>query len=199
MGRARIPPEGVVDAAIGLIDRHGFEALNLSTVAVALGVRPSALYGHVGGLDELRDRIAVTATHHLTDAVSAAAIGVAGARALDAVGHAYRGFAFDHPGQYAAILRPATPSNSELVSAGRVLHDVFARIYLGAGFSRDEADLVAGSTRSAIHGFVTLEHATGGGSGGGGNDVVDDRYRHLLRTLHRQLDGQPLQRRTPAS
>ena len=181
--RARILPGGVVDTAIALIDREGFEALSLSAVAEALRVRPSALYGHVGGIDQLRDRIAVSATHHLTGAVGAAAMGVAGPNALDAMGHAYRGFAHGHPGQYSAILRPASETNVELAAANQALHDVFARVYVGAGLGRDEADLAAGNTRSAIHGFVSLEHASGTTPG------HDSRYSHLLRLLHRDLDG----------
>jgi AcrR family transcriptional regulator len=182
MVRGRIPPGGIVDTAIVLIDQAGFEALSLSAVADALGVRPSALYSHVGNLDRLRDRLAVTATRHLTSAVGAAAMGVAGANALDAVGHAYRGFARGHPGQYSAILRPAAADNVDLVVANQALHTVFARVYLGAGLGPDEADLIAGNTRSAIHGFVSLEHASGT------TDLHDSRYAHLLGGLHRQLE-----------
>jgi AcrR family transcriptional regulator len=182
MARARIPPGGIVDTAIELIDREGFEALSLSAVADLLDVRPSALYSHVGGLEQLRDRIAVTATGHLTHAVGAAAMGVAGPNALDAMGHAYRGFAHGHPGQYSAILRPASPDNPELLSANQALHQVFARVYLGAGLDPDDADLAAGNTRSAIHGFVSLEHASGTTPG------HDTRYAHLLRGLHRDFD-----------
>jgi AcrR family transcriptional regulator len=178
VARDRIPPGAVVDSAITLIDRDGFEALSLSTIAASLGVRPSALYGHVGSLDQLRDRLAVVATNHLASTVGAAAMGVAGTNALDAIGHAYRGFAHGHPGQYSAILRPAAAANDELVAADRALHDVFARVYLGAGFEPFAADLAAGSTRSAIHGFVSLEHASGTTPG------HDDRYSHLLEVLH---------------
>jgi AcrR family transcriptional regulator len=181
--RGRIRPGGVVDTAITLIDREGFEALSLSAVADVLRVRPSALYGHVGSLDQLRDRIAVTATNRLTGAVGAAAMGVAGANALDAMGHAYRGFAHGHPGQYSAILRPASAINLDLAAANQALHDVFARVYLGAGLGPDEADVAAGNTRSAIHGFVSLEHASGTTAG------HDSRYSQLLRLLHRDLDG----------
>ena len=182
MARARIPAGGIVDTAIVLIDREGFEALSLSAVADVLKVRPSALYGHVGGLDQLRDRIAVTATGHLSNAVGAAAMGVAGPNALDAVGHAYRGFAQGHPGQYSAILRPASADNRELLSANQALHRVFASIYLGAGLDADAANLAAGNTRSAIHGFVSLEHASGTTPG------HDAMYLHLLRGLHRDFD-----------
>jgi AcrR family transcriptional regulator len=182
VARDRIPPGAIVDTAITLIDRKGFESLSLSAVAAVLGVRPSALYGHVGGLDQLRDRLSVVSTNHLTSAVGAAAMGVAGADALDAIGKAYRSFAHGHPGQYSAILRPATLDNIELAVADRALHDVFARVYLAAGFDPSAADLAAGSARSAIHGFVSLEHASGATTG------HDDRYSHLLDVLHRALD-----------
>jgi AcrR family transcriptional regulator len=182
MARGRIIPGGVVATAIELIDREGFEALSLSAVAEALQVRPSALYGHVGGLDQLRDRISVSATNHLTIAVGAAAMGVAGANALDAVGHAYRGFAHRCPGQYSAILRPASPTNIELATANQALHDVFARVCRGAGLEPEDADLAAGNTRSAIHGFVSLEHASGTTPG------HDSRYSQLLQLLHRDLE-----------
>jgi AcrR family transcriptional regulator len=182
VARLRIPHGAIVDEAITLIDREGFEALSLSAIADVLHVRPSALYGHVGGIDHLRDQVAVTATRHLTTAVGAAAMGVSGANALDAIGHAYRGFAHGHRGQYSALLRPAAADNVDLALANRALHDVFARVYLGAGFDTDGADLAAGSSRSAIHGFVSLEHAIGNLPGN------DGRYDHLLQVLHRGLE-----------
>ncbi len=183
MARARIPPGGIVSTAIELIDREGFAALSFSAIADVLNVRPSALYGHVGSLDVLRDQIAVAATSHLTGAVGAAAMGVAGPDALDAMGHAYRGFAHGHPGQYSAMLRPASTENLDLEAANRALHNVFARVYLGAGLGPDEADLAAGSTRSAIHGFVSLEHAAGT------TPAHDSKYTYLLRGLHRDLEA----------
>jgi AcrR family transcriptional regulator len=182
VARDRIPPGAIVASAITLIDREGFEALSLSAIAVTLGVRPSALYGHVGGLDRLRDHLSVVSTNHLTTAIGAAAMGVAGARALDAIGHAYRGFAHGHPGQYSAILRPAAVCNDDFFVADRALHDVFARVYRASGFEPAAADLAAGSTRSAIHGFVSLEHASGT------TPDHDERYDHLLEGLHRGLD-----------
>ena len=131
----------------------------------------------------LRDRLAVVATTHLGGTVGAAAMGVAGPSALDAIGHAYRGFAHGHPGQYSALLRPAAVDSPDLMAANTALHDVFARVYLGAGLDSETADLAAGNTRSAIHGFVSLEHA------GGTTPSHDSRYDHLLRLLHRDLEA----------
>jgi AcrR family transcriptional regulator len=183
MARIRIPHGAIIDEAITLIDREGFEALSMAAIAQSLEVRPSALYGHLGGIDHLRDQLATTATRHLTSVVGTAAMGVAGTDALDAIGHAYRGFAHRHRGQYSAILRPSTSDNADLAAANVALHDVFARVYLGTGLQTDAADLAAVSTRSAIHGFVSLEHVSGNLPGN------DARYQHLLRILHRGVES----------
>lgn len=177
MARARIPPGAVVDTAIELVDREGFEALNLSTVAATLGVGPSALYGHVGGLDGLRDLVTVAAIEHLTTVVRDAAVGVAGPPALVSMGYAYRDFAHRHSGQYASTLRPPTTNNTQFTDATQTLQSIFARVYLGCGLPGPDADLAANSARSAIHGFIALELVNGT------TPTADDQYAHLLNML----------------
>ncbi len=181
MTRQRISLPRVTEEAISLIDREGFDALSLSAVADALHVGPSALYTHVEGLDGLRYLVAVTATHNLTDEVRRAAIGNAGAAALAEMGLAYRGFAHDHPGQFASTLLPPRSAEDALASANRSLVDVFALVYNAMGLDPAAALLAARSTRSAIHGFLALEHVSGT------SGVHDDEYQHLLGTLQRGI------------
>lgn len=171
MARARVPAGSVVDAAIKVIDADGFEALSLATVAATLGVRPSALYNHVQSLDDLRGKVAVTATDRLTSAISTAAMGVAGVGALRAVADAYRTFAQNHPGQYSALLR-SSPGSGELAAANDRLHDVFTRVYQAAGLDPASADLAARRARQMVHGYVTLEH-----SGASGSETM---FEHLI-------------------
>lgn len=171
MSRVRLPAGSVVDTAVELIDAEGFEALNLSSVAAALGVRPSALYNHVGSLDDLRSRVAVTATERLAAAISTAATGVAGVAALRAVADAYRDFAQQHPGQYSALLR-SSPGTGDLNDANDRLHDVFVRVYRGAGLPPGDAELAARRARQVVHGFVTLEHS--------GAPRDEDLFEHLI-------------------
>lgn len=178
MGRIRLPAGSVVGAAIKLIDAEGFEALSISTVAAALGVRPSALYNHVGSLDDLRGRVAVSATERLTEAISSAAMGVAGIAALRAVADAYRDFAEEHPGQYSALLR-SSPTTGDLAAANARLDDVFVRIYSGAGFPAGDAELAARRARQAVHGFVTLKH-----SGASGDESL---FEHLVDGFRPEL------------
>ena len=183
VARERITRTRIDQVAIRLVDRDGFEALTLSQVAAELDVGPSALYTHVDGLEGLRRLVAVSATTNLTTCLRTAAIGNAGTTAVLAMGAAYRQFLHDHPGQFASTMAGAADeTNDELAAATDDLLQVFALVFAASGHGPEEADLAARSTRSAIHGFCALEHASG---------TTDDHtaaYEHLLATLQRGLD-----------
>lgn len=53
----RLSREGVVEAALALLERAPEEPLTLSRVAEEVGAVPAALYRHVGALDELLDGV----------------------------------------------------------------------------------------------------------------------------------------------
>ncbi len=179
MTRPRLSLDIVRSCALEVVDREGFDALNLSAVAGALDVGPSALYSHVDGLEGLKHLVAVAAIGNLTSSVRDAAIGTAGRAALDAIGSAYRTFALDHPGQFASTLLPPAATNDELQGANRSLVDVFALVYAAAGMEAEDADLAAKSTRSAIHGFLALEHVSGS------TPSHDAEYAHMIDALQR--------------
>lgn len=179
--KKRLTSSTVTAEAIALIDRQGFDALTLSAVAGGIGVRPSALYSHVDGLDALRYQVAVAATGNLTDEVRSAAIGTAGADALGAMGTAYRRFALEHPGQFASTLLPPRSDEDDLASANRSLLEVFVLVYGAMGLDYDQSHLAARSTRSAIHGFLALEHTAGT------TQDHESEYLHLLSAIQRGL------------
>lgn len=183
MARHRLSLALVATEAIAIVDREGLDALSLSSVADGLGVGPSALYTHVDGLDGLRYLVAVTATENLTADVRTAAIGTSGESALKAMGTAYRAFARHHPGQFASTLLPPRSEADDLAAANRSLVDVFALVYAGMGLPRERCRLAARSTRSAIHGFLALEHTFGL------TTASDSEYAHLLDTIQRGLDN----------
>ena len=180
MAKQRISLDQITSESLALVDRDGFDALSLSNVADGLGVGPSALYTHLDGLDGLRHLVAVAATDNLTSDVRNAAIGTSGETALSAMGAAYRGFAQGHPGQFASTLLPPRSADDDLAKANESLVDVFALVYGAMGMDRSESHLAARSTRSAIHGFLALEHTSAGPS-----SANDAEYQHLLDTLQR--------------
>ncbi len=55
--RPPITRERVLDAALGLADEHGLEALTMRRIGQVLGVEGMALYNHVANKDEILDGI----------------------------------------------------------------------------------------------------------------------------------------------
>jgi AcrR family transcriptional regulator len=161
--RAGLSAAAVVRAAAALADADGLEALTLARIAASVGVRTPSLYNHVGGLDDVRRRIALVGLRELGDALRDAAVGRAGDDALTAMAHAYRTYARAHPGRYAATQRAPATADADLTDAARGAVDVLLAILRGYGLEGDDAIHAARGVRSALHGFVALE--TGGGFG----------------------------------
>ena len=55
--RKPLTREAIIDAAIELLDAHGFDGLSMRKVATVLGVEAMSLYNHVDGKDALLDGI----------------------------------------------------------------------------------------------------------------------------------------------
>lgn len=135
----------------------------------------------IDGLDGLRYLVATAATRNLTRHVRNAAIGIAGDNALAAIGTAYRAFANDHPGQFASTLLPQRRDHDDLSVANQELLDVFTLVYTAMGLAPTSSRLAARSTRSAIHGFLAVEHNSGT------TPEHEAEYDHLLATLQHGL------------
>jgi len=182
--RAGLTPDLIVAEAGLLADRDGLTTLTLADVAAHLGVRSPSLYKHVGGLPDLRRRLAVQGLRELQAALTEAVGEVASAPArLHRLGHAYRRFATERPGLYAASLRaPAADEPDVAQAAGDLTAFV---LELLAAFGLPRADLVhaARSVRSALHGFVALEAAGGFGL----PQSVDESFSRLLDDLDAAL------------
>lgn len=179
---AKIRIDVLTATAASFVDDAGYDALSVSAIAGALDVAPSALYTHCEGLNGLRSLIADAATDNLVDRIRTAAIGTSGDSAVSAMGIAYRRFALDHPGQFAALLRSRVVDEPDRQPANQTVVDVFTLVFTAMGLSPAQSTLAARSTHSAIHGFVALEHVSGTG------DDHEIEYQHLLDTLQRVAD-----------
>jgi AcrR family transcriptional regulator len=179
MPRAGLDAEQLVSAAAEIADREGLAALTLARVAAHFGVRSPSLYAHVGGLEDLRGRLASRGAAELADRLGHAAEGRAGGDALAAVAAAYRAYAEQHPGSYAALQEAG---RSDEVAARRVVEVVLA-VLRGYGLGGEDALHAARGVRSALHGFVLLE--TGGGFGIPLD--LDESFKRLVALLDRGL------------
>jgi hypothetical protein len=114
-----------------------------------------------------------------------AAVGRARGEAIAAMALAYRAWAHQHPGRYAAAQRAPVPGDidDEIASASvtQVAFDVMAGYELR---DEDAVDAIR-ALRAALHGFVTLEAA-----GGFGLPVDMDRsYDRLVAGLTTAFAG----------
>ncbi|SDK40391.1 DNA-binding transcriptional regulator, AcrR family [Nonomuraea maritima] len=160
MARVGLTPERLAQEGAELADEVGFDQVTVSALARRVGVKVASLYSHVKSSDDLRTRIALFALEELADRVSAAVAGRAGKDALAAFADAYRDYAREHPGRYAAARLPLDP---ETAAAGAgVRHARMTRAIL-RGYDLDEPDQTHAVRMlgSVFHGYVSLELAGG--------------------------------------
>ncbi|MEV4656189.1 WHG domain-containing protein [Micromonospora sp. NPDC049301] len=167
MARAGVTAERLTRAAAELADEVGLENVTVAALARHFGVKDASLYFHIRNGQELRVRVALLALAELADRVAVALAGRAGKDALVAFANAYRDYATEHPGRYAAMQIDLDPETAA-ASAG-VRHAEMTRAILrGYRLSEpDQTDAVR-MMHSTFHGFVSLEK-TGG-------------FRHTPRT-----------------
>ncbi|MFB6894246.1 TetR/AcrR family transcriptional regulator [Kitasatospora sp. NPDC056327] len=158
MARVGLNAERLTRAGAELADTVGFDKVTVSALARQFGVRDASLYSHVRNSRDLKTRIALLALEELADRAAAALAGRAGRDALAAFADAYRDYAREHPGRYAAArfeLDPETARNSAGARHAQMTRAVLRGYDLA---EPDETDAVRllGST---FHGYVALEQA----------------------------------------
>ncbi|MCR1781484.1 WHG domain-containing protein [Nocardioides carbamazepini] len=156
--RTRLDQEAVLRAAETLVDRDGYDALTMTSLAAELEARVSSLYNHVANLEDLRALIQVRAMRLLGEHVRAAAMGHAGIDGLRALSHALRAFARSHPQRYAALTRPPIDREAFYTAALDAI-EALAVMVRSAGLPDDRLLKSAMALFASLHGFVSLEVA----------------------------------------
>lgn len=161
--RAGLDDAIILRAAGEIADAEGFDQLSLARLAERLNVRSPSLYKHVAGLDDVRRGLALLGARTLAERFARAAIGKSGADGVRAVSLAYRAFAREHPGLYAAIQRAPAQGDTALIAASEEIIDILRAVL--APWRLDETRLIHAirMIRSLTHGFVSLEAAGGFG------------------------------------
>ncbi|MFI5807520.1 TetR/AcrR family transcriptional regulator [Streptomyces sp. NPDC051561] len=181
--------ERVVRAAADLADEVGFERLTVSAVARGFGVKDASLYSHVRGLEDLRVRVALLAAGEFADRVGEAVAGRAGRDALIAYAGAYRDFARERPGRYAAT-QVRVPAGAAVAAGatgpGRCAETTYA-VLRGYGLQEPAATDAVRLLRATFHGFAQLE----AGEGFTAARDVEASWARIVEALHVALEGWP--------
>jgi len=183
--RAGLNESVIVQAAADLADETGLETVSLAALAQRLHVQAPSLYNHVQGVVGLRRGLSALAAERLANRLVRATVGKSGEQAVYALGDAYRVFAKEHPGLYAAILRAPKKDETRYIAAAKEILDVVGATLEAYRLSRrDLTDAIRG-LRSLVHGFVTLEL----GGGFGMPQDVNRSFRAVLRTYLSGVGG----------
>ena len=187
MARVGMTTERLTLAAAELADEVGFENVTISALARQFGVKDASLYSHIRNAADLRVRVALLALGELADRAAEALAGRSGKDALVAFADAYRGYAKQHPGRYAAGQLRLDPETA-FASAGP-RHTEMTRAIL-RGYAVPEAEHVHAVRllHSAFHGYVTLEQSGGFDHSG----QVEESWRRVLDVLDATLRNWPV-------
>ncbi|MFE9439983.1 TetR/AcrR family transcriptional regulator [Streptomyces sp. NPDC006602] len=187
MPRAGLTPDRITAAAADLADEVGFESVTLSALARHFSVRDASLYSHVKNLQDLRTRVAFLAAGEMIDRIAVAVVGRSGKDALAAFAGAYREYALQNPGRYAATQIRIDPS----LVAGSPAMARTAEVTYGMlrAYGLDEPDLTDAVRllRAAFHGYCVLE-STGGF---GHPRAVQASWDKAIDALHITLEHWP--------
>ncbi|MFD4538990.1 TetR/AcrR family transcriptional regulator [Streptomyces bauhiniae] len=187
MARAGITADRLVAAAAELADEAGFEHVTLSALARRFGVKDASLYSHVRNLNDLRTRLALYAGGELIDRIAAAVAGRAGRDALTAFANAYRAYALEHPGRYAATQIRVDQSLIADSPALRRTAEITYGMLRAYGLNEPDLTDAVRLLRSTFHGYCVLESAGGFGAG----RAVDASWDKGVEALHRALEHWP--------
>jgi AcrR family transcriptional regulator len=177
--RAGLTPDRVIAEAAAVADDVGLDRLTLAAVAQRCGVSLPGLYKHVAGLDEVRRGIALMALRELAGVLAGAAAGVSGREALAAISAAYRRYALEHPGRYAASVVAPPADDAEYTEAAAQGFDVIVAAFRGYHLAGEELIQAVRMWRAVCHGLATMESAGGFGL----PESLDVTFAHLLRAL----------------
>lgn len=180
MARAGLTPDRLAAAAAELADEVGFENVSLSALARHFGVKDASLYSHVRNLQDLRTRVALLAGGEMIDRIAVAVAGRAGKDALAAFADAYREYALEHPGRYAATqIRVDQALVADSPAMRRTAEITYGML---RAYGLEEPDLTDAVRllRSTFHGYCALEST---GAFGAPRDVRES-WERAVDALH---------------
>ena len=179
MPRAGVDPDVVLQAAVALADSEGLEQLTIAKLASFLGIKAPSLYNHIRSLEAVKDQLTTQGLLSLLERSRNAMVGVAGRDALEALGHAQRQYAKDHPGLWAATHLPVAGWSEASHTAANAYLALVLAVLRGYGATGDAAIHAARLMRASLRGFIDLEV---GGNFGLPQDV-DRSFTALLEML----------------
>lgn len=157
MARKGLSSEAVIEAAIELINEKGYHGYSMRELAARLHIKPSSLYNHIEGMEQLNVAVGLSGIRHLEQLLWEAARDKEPGEGIMAMAESYRDFARSSPELYQALIEMRTSDSEELKK--EILKTVAPfRSVIGAVL-KDSGKVTHYQRflRSILHGFVSLE------------------------------------------
>ena len=155
---AKLSRDGIIDGALTVLDREGWDSLTINALATQLGTKGPSLYNHVNSLEDLRRAVRIRVIDDIITMLNRVGEGRARDDAVLVMAGAYRSYAHHHPGRYSAFTRmPPGGDDPEYAAATRGAAAPVMSVLSSYGLDGDEAFYAALEFWSALHGFVLLE------------------------------------------
>lgn len=173
----------ILETALGLLDERGESGASMREVARELGVRPSALYNHVSGHEELIAGIRELISDRMDVAMFASMEWDA---AMIAWAESYRAAFAAHPPTIALLATQPLSANART----SFMYDLVARALVSAGWPRERALSVIVAIESFVLGSA-LDAAADPAmlDPGSRNDVPDFTAAYTARDQHLAESG----------
>lgn len=184
MAKRRLNREIIMDEAVKLVTEKGYDRFSLRELAGRLGVRPSSLYNHIRGVDEINEEVAVRASQQLHGALTEAMSGKDPDTAFIDCAYAYRKFTEENPELYKALIHIPPFHDEQIRKASFYSFEPLRSIVSSYGMQKPVSIHFLRTFRSFIHGFVEL---TGNGlmqrAKTGGEETFDFAIHQFLTYL----------------
>ncbi|MFI0509944.1 AcrR family transcriptional regulator [Streptomyces canus] len=190
--RAGLTADRLTEAAADLADEIGFENITLAALAKRFGVKDASLYSHVRNLQDLRTRVALLAGGEMIDRIAVAVAGRAGKEALAAFADAYRAYALERPGRYAATQIRIDQTLIADTPALRRTAEITYGMLRAYGLAEPDLTDAVRLLRATFHGYCALE----AGGGFGAPRDVQKSWERAVDALHVALTDWPHEEKT---
>lgn len=180
---AKTSREALVAIALGLVEAGGPEALTVSAVAQAAGVKAPSLYKHFEDRQALLKAVELVVLDELEKVLRAETKGRTPKARLRSMAAAYRRFANERPQRYEAIYSRNAFNDPELAEACRKAARPLFEELRAAGVPERRLLPLARTLTAFLHGFVSMEIVNAFRLGGNLGRDFEESLETILREV----------------
>ena len=164
-GQEALTREGILGAALRIVDEEGMEALSMRRLAADLGVNPMSIYHHLPGKEAVVSGLVGVVFSRMRVPSSG---GIPWQERVRAYAHAYRDVVRSHPNLALEIVSDAAAVSEAVLSGAEPLYGALEE----AGLSPAMVVRAADSLVDFVHGFVLGEASNPSGDFDVGSELL---------------------------